>query len=149
VKSIADRLSPEIARQIHPDRRQNEESYWTVRGQRLDQYRGQWIGFADGKVIASVRSPVAGFHAVEATGQHPLFICVGRQEEPCRVRRVSFAFDVRDPGEAAPLIDVEFRQAGGRPGSNHFRYGSRCGRPAMRGLSTPATGSGHSLDATG
>jgi len=53
VKNIADQLLPEIARQIHPDRRKNEEAYWAVRDQLLDQYRDQWIGFADGKVIAS------------------------------------------------------------------------------------------------
>ena len=58
MKSIADQLPPEIARQIHPDRRKNEEAYWAVRDQLLDQYRGQWIGFADGTVIASGSSPV-------------------------------------------------------------------------------------------
>ena len=68
MKSIADQLPPEIARQIHPDRRKNEAAYWAARDQLLDQYRGQWIGFADGKVIASGTSPVTVFHATEATG---------------------------------------------------------------------------------
>jgi hypothetical protein len=49
--SIADRLPSEIARQIHPDRRKNEEAYWAVRDQLLDQYRNQWIGIADGMVM--------------------------------------------------------------------------------------------------
>ena len=89
MKSIADQLPPEIARQIHPDRRKNEAAYWAVRDQLLDQYRGQWIGFADGTVIASGSSPVTVFHAAEATGRHPFFICVGREEQPCRIRRVS------------------------------------------------------------
>jgi hypothetical protein len=61
MKSIADQLPPEIARQIHPDRRKNEADYWAARDQLLDQYRGQWIGFADGKVIASGSSPVTVF----------------------------------------------------------------------------------------
>jgi hypothetical protein len=82
MKSIADQLPPEIARQIHPDRRKNEAA---VRDQLLDQYRGQWIGFADGTVIASGSSPVTVFHAAEASGLHPFFICVGREDEPCRV----------------------------------------------------------------
>jgi hypothetical protein len=87
VKSIVDQLPPEVARQIHPDRRKNEAAYWAVRDQLLDQYRDQWIGFADGKVVASGTSPVTVFHAAEATGLHPYFICVGREEEPCRIRR--------------------------------------------------------------
>ncbi len=86
MKSIADQLPPDIARQIHPDRRKNEAVYWAVRDQLLGQYGGQWIGFADGKVIASGTSPLTVFHAAEATGLHPFFICVGREEEPCRIR---------------------------------------------------------------
>jgi hypothetical protein len=116
MKSIADQLPPEIAKQIHPDRRKNEAAYWTVRDQLLDQYQGQWIGFADGMVIASGSSPVTVFHAAEASGLHPFFICVGREEEPCRIRRVAYPYDTGYPGEALPLISVEFRQASGSPG---------------------------------
>ena len=116
MKSIADQLPPEIARQIHPDRRKNEAAYWAVRDQLLDQYRGQWIGYANGKVIASGSSPVTVFHAAEASGRHPFFICVGREEEPCRIRRVAFPYDTSYPGEALPLMSVEFRQTSGIPG---------------------------------
>ena len=116
MKSIADQLPPEIARQIHPDRRRNEAAYWAVRDQHLEQYRGQWIGFADGRVIASGTSPVTVFHEAEATGLHPFFICVGREEEPCRIRRVTFPYDGDYPGEALPVTRVEFRQATGSPG---------------------------------
>ena len=69
MKSLADALPPEIARQIHPDWRKNEAAYWAVRDQLLNQYQGKWIGFADGAVIASGTSPVAVFHAAEALGQ--------------------------------------------------------------------------------
>lgn len=116
MKSIADQLPPEIARRIHPDRRKNEMDYWAARDQLLEQYRDQWIGFADGKVIASGSSPVTVFHAAEASGQHPFFICVGREDEPCRIRRASFSYDTRYLGEALPLISAEFRQASGSPG---------------------------------
>lgn len=116
MKSIADQLPPEIARQLHPDRRKNEAGYWAVRDQLLDQYRGQWIGFADGAVIASGSSPVAVLHAAEESGRYPFLICVGKEEEPCRIRRVSSPYDPGYPGEALPLISVEFRQAGGSPG---------------------------------
>src|SRR5438552_15764935 len=113
MKIIADQLPPEIARQIHPDRRKNEAAYWVVRDQLLNQYGGQWIGFADGIVIASGSSPVTVFHAAEASGRQPFFICVGREEEPCRIRRVTSPYDAGYPGEALPLISVEFRQASG------------------------------------
>src|SRR5437870_11762939 len=116
MKSIADQLPPEISRQIHPDRRKNEEQYWAVRDQFLEQYRDQWIGFADGMVIASGSSPVAVFHEAEASGRHPFFICVGREEEPCRIRRVACPYDTAYPGEALPVISVEFRQISGSPG---------------------------------
>ena len=116
MKSIVDQLPPQIARQIHPERQKNEAAYWVVRDQLLDRYRGQWIGFADGKVIASGTSPVTVFHAAEATGLHPFFICVGREEEPCRIRRATFPYDAGYPGESLPVINVEFRRASGSPG---------------------------------
>src|SRR5260221_13574691 len=116
MKSIAGQLPPEIARQIHPDRRKNEADYWAVRDQLLGQYRDQWIGFADGKVIASGSSPVTVFQAAEATGLHPFFICVGREEEPCRIRRAAFPYEGSYPGEALPVISVEFRLSSGLPG---------------------------------
>ena len=116
MKNIADQLPPEIARQIHPDRRKNEAAYWAVRDHLLDQYRGQWIGFADGAVIASGSRPVTVFHAAEASGRHPFVICVGRENEPCRIRRVTTLYDTNYPIEALPLIGVEFQLASGAPG---------------------------------
>lgn len=116
MKNIADQLPPEIARQIHPARRKNEAEYWGARDQLLDPYLGLWVGFADGRVVASGTSPVAVFHEAEATGLHPFFVCVGREEEPCRIRRSAFPYDLGYPGESLPLICVEFRQAGGSPG---------------------------------
>ncbi|MBL7041060.1 MAG: hypothetical protein ISR77_20665 [Pirellulaceae bacterium] len=108
MKSIADQLPPQIARQLHPDRQKNEAEYWAVRDQLLDQYEGQWIGFADGRVIASGSSPVTVLHAAEASGRHPFFICVGREEEPCRIRRATFPCDDSYHGETLPLTSVEF-----------------------------------------
>ena len=116
MKSLADALPPEIARQIHPDWRKNEAAYWAIRDQLLSQYQGQWIGFADGAVIASGTSPVAVFHAAEATGRNPFVTCVGREGEPVRMRRVSFAYDGSYPGEPLPIITVEFRPVSGTTG---------------------------------
>jgi hypothetical protein len=116
MKSLVDNLPPDIARQIHPDWRKNEADYWAVRDCLLSQYQNQWIGFADGKVIASGSSPVAVFHAAEQSGRHPFVTCVGREDEPCRMRRVSFPYDASYPGEALPILTVEFRPVSGSPG---------------------------------
>jgi len=116
LKSIADQLPPEIARQINPDRRKNEAGYWAARDQLLAQYRDQWIGFADGKVIAFGKSPVEVLHAAEATGLRPFITCVGREEEPSRIRREAFSYDGEYHGEALPVMSVEFRRASGSSG---------------------------------
>lgn len=106
MKSLADQLPPEIARQIHPDWRANEAAYWAARDRLLAQHQGQWVGFADGVVIASGKSPVAVFHAAEATGRHPFVACVGREDEPTRFRRASFAYDAAYPTEPLPILTL-------------------------------------------
>lgn len=116
MKSLADQLPPDIARQIHPDWRKKEANYWSVRDQLLSHYEGQWIGYADGVVIASGISPVAVFHAAKASGRHPFVTCVGREDEPCRVRRSSFPYDTSYPGEPLPVLAVEFRAVSGVTG---------------------------------
>ena len=143
MKSLADALPPEIARQIDPDWRKNEAAYWAVRDQLLSQYQGQWIGFADGAVIASGSSPVAVFHAAEATGRSPFVTCVGRENEPVRMRRVSFAYDGSYPGEPLPILTLEFRPVSGAPGVALDRVIADTGADAERtpvgGLSGTAT----------
>jgi hypothetical protein len=116
MKSLSDQLPPEIARQIHPDWRKNEAGYWAERDCLLSQYQGKWIGFADGIVIAFGSSPVAVFHEAEKLGRHPYVTCVGRENEPCRMRGMSFSYDTAYPGEALPILTVEFRPVGGSPG---------------------------------
>ena len=115
MKSLADALPPEVARQIHPDWLKNEAAYWTVRDQLLSHYQNQWIGFADGAVIASGTSPVAVFHAAEASGRNPFVTCVGHEDEPTRMRRVSFAYDSSYPGEPLPILTLEFRTVSRAP----------------------------------
>ncbi len=116
MKSLADQLPPAIAGQINPDWRKNEADYWAVRDRLMGQYEGRWIGFANGAIIASGASPVAVFHAAEASGQNPFVTCVGRENEPCRMRRVSFAYDTAYAGEPLPAVSVELRLASGVPG---------------------------------
>ncbi len=109
-------LPPDIADRIHPDRRANERAYWAARDGLLAQYVGLWVGFADGRVVASGRSPVAVLAAAEATGLRPHLACVGREGEPDRVRRAVFPYDAGYSGEPLPLISVEFRRAFGAAG---------------------------------
>jgi hypothetical protein len=87
MKSLADGLPPEIARRIHPDWRKNEADYWAVRDELLAQYRDQWIGFADGAVIVAGVSPVDVLHRALESTKHPFLTCVGRENEPTRMRR--------------------------------------------------------------
>src|SRR5205807_7130369 len=82
MNSLADGLPPEIARQIHPDWRKNEAAYWAVRDQLLAQYRDQWIGFADGTVIAVASTPLEVFLAVQQSARHSFVIRVGHEDEP-------------------------------------------------------------------
>ena len=87
MKSLADGLPADIARQINPDWRKNEAAYWARRDRLVSQYQGQWIGFADDAVIAAGASPVEVFHAAEATGRYPFVTCVarGRTDTDCAV----------------------------------------------------------------
>ena len=102
--NIADHLPPEIARQIHPDRRKNEAAYWAARDQLLAQYSGQWIGFANGQVIASGSSPVTVLHAAEASGLHPFFIRLGALAEKQRFPGDSNGLSVYDGLGIAPRV---------------------------------------------
>jgi hypothetical protein len=98
MKSLADGLPPEIGRQIHPDWRKNEAAYRAVRDQLLGRYQGQWIGFADGSVIAAAPTPLEVFLALEQSDRHPFVIRVGHEDEPWyRIRRTSFTYDAADP----------------------------------------------------
>jgi predicted aspartyl protease len=121
VKSLADGLPAEIAQQIHPDWRRNEAGYWSERDRLLAGYRDQWIGFADGRVIAWGISPVDVFHRAQSTGLHPFVTCVGREDEPTQMRRSSYPYDTTYPGEPLPVLSVEFRTASGSSGTQFDR----------------------------
>jgi hypothetical protein len=116
MKSIADQLPPEIAKQIHPDWRKNELAYWAVRDQLLSKYSNQWVAFADDAVIVNSTSPVDVLHAAQQSGRHPFVICVGKENEPDRIRRSVYAYDTSYFGEPLPVMNVEFRQARGALG---------------------------------
>ena len=117
MKSLADALPPEFARQIHPDWRTNEAAYWTVRDQLLTRYEGRWGGFADGAVIAAASSPLDVFLAIHQSGLHPFVIRVGHETEPSyRIRRTTFPYDPTYPSAALPVVSAEFRATSGSTG---------------------------------
>src|SRR4051794_10809195 len=82
-------VAPEIARQIHPDWRKNEAAYWAARDRLLAQFQGQWVGFADGAVIASARAPWRS----STRPKLPAVTRVDHEDEPIRMRRASFPYD--------------------------------------------------------
>ena len=116
MKSLTEGLPPEIAQRIHPDWRKNEADYWAKRDELLAQYRNQWIGYANGRVVATGTSPVEVFHKAQESGEHPFVTCVGREHEPSRMRRASFTYDTAYPGEPLPVITIEVRRQIGTPG---------------------------------
>ena len=117
MKSLASGLPPEIARQIHPDWRKNEQAYWPARGILLPRYNGQWIAFADGAVIAAASTPLDVFLAIQQSGRHPFVIRVGHEDAPWyRIRRASFPYDAAYPGAALPMVSAEFRSVSGSNG---------------------------------
>ena len=99
MKSLIEGLPSEIAKRIHPDWKKNETDYWAHRDELLAQYRDQWIGFANGRVIVAGTSPVEVFHKAQESGEHPFITCVGHESEPSRMRRASFSYDTTYPGE--------------------------------------------------
>jgi hypothetical protein len=110
MQSIADGLPPDVAKAVHPDWRKNEADYWKVRESLLAQYGDQWIAFAEGAVITSGKSSVEIFHRAQKSGKHPYVTCVGREYEPCRMRRATFPYDPTYFGEALPVVELEFRK---------------------------------------
>jgi hypothetical protein len=110
MRSLIEGLPPEVARRIHPDWKKNEAEYWAHRDELLAHYRGQWIGFANGRVIVAGTSPVEVFHKAQGSGEHPFVTCVGHEHEPSRMRRASFAYDRTYSGEPLPVMTVEFRK---------------------------------------
>jgi hypothetical protein len=140
VESLADKLPPEVAQYIHPDWRKNEAEYWACREVLLRDYRDYWIGFADGEVVASGRSPVDVLHDSQVSGRHPFVTCVGREHEPCRIRRATFPYDDTYPGEALPVLAAN-------PGAGCAEQDQRVvSRADGRGYCGAVTEEGSSLD---
>jgi hypothetical protein len=99
MKSLLDGLPPEVAQWIHPDWQRNETEYWAVRDTLLQQYRDQWIAFANGRVLVSGASAVEVLHTAQASGLHPFVICVGGGQMPSLCQRRGAGPHVARPGD--------------------------------------------------
>lgn len=114
--SLATGLPPEVAAAVRPEWRANEVAYWAARAALLADYRGLWVAFADGAVVAAGPDVVEVLHASAGSGRHPFVARVGAEAEPCHMRRAAFPYDAGYPGEPLPVPTAEFRVAGGAPG---------------------------------
>jgi hypothetical protein len=117
VKSLADGLPPDVAARVHPTWRANEAGYWAARPDLIRAYRGQWVAFAHGVVIAAASRPLEVLQAAHASGVHPFLACVGAEDKPCRMRRAAFPYDAAYAGEPLPVLAAEFRAVSGAPGA--------------------------------
>jgi hypothetical protein len=120
MRSLLDGLPPDIAQRIHADRRKNEAEYWAQQEQLLVQYRDQWVGFANRRVIVSGSRPVEVFHKAHQSGQHPFVTCVGREFEPNRMR-TALSYDTTYAGEPLPVVAAEFRKGADTQGHTFDR----------------------------
>jgi hypothetical protein len=117
MRSLADGLPPEIARQVHPDWRKNEAEYWAVRDKLLGQYQDQWVAFADGAILAAGTTPLEVSVAAHQSKRHPFVIRVGHEQQPWyRIRRTSFSYDTTYGNVALPIVTAEFRATSGSVG---------------------------------
>src|SRR5438067_6263288 len=117
MKSLADALPPEIARQVHPDWRKHEQQYWAARDTMVHRYRGQWVACADGAVLVAASTPLEVFLAIQQSALHPFVVRVGHEDEPWyRIRRATFSYDPSYPNVPLPVISAEFRPASGSTG---------------------------------
>jgi hypothetical protein len=117
MKSLADQLPPEIASQVHPEWRKNEQEYWAARDGLLPDHNGRWIAFADGGLVAVGSTPLEVFLSIQHLAQHPFVVRVGHEGEPWyRIRRASFGYDTAYPSGALPVVSAEFRSTSGSLG---------------------------------
>lgn len=101
-----DQLPPEIAKQIDPEWHRNEADDWAIRDGLLSQFQGQWIGFADGHIVASGTSPAEVFHSAE-DARNPFVTCVGYENAPCGMHRSAII----------PSAEIALQTAGSREAS--------------------------------
>jgi len=73
---------------------ENEKHYWTIRDRLLRKYRGQWVAFHDGKIVATSLDISDLIEQVGKMGGHPYIAKVGEEDSLVfKVRRRGFSYD--------------------------------------------------------
>lgn len=116
MRSLADGLPADVLAELPREWFANERDYWVKHPEIMAQYGGQWVAFADGKVLISGLDSVDVLHRAAATQRHPYVARVGAEYEPCRMRRTTFAYDSSYRGPPMPQVEAEFRVAQSKPG---------------------------------
>ena len=111
IQSFASGLPPEVAAAVHPQWKGNERSYWEHRDQLLAEHRGHWIAYDSGEVVVSGDSPADVLHRSKQMARHCYLVRVGCEDQPCRMRRVTFAYDRSYGEEPMPVIELDFKKA--------------------------------------
>lgn len=119
--TLLDGLPDEIRSRVHPDWVRNEAAYWAAHADIAKRYTGLWIAFADGAVIAAGDRIVEVAHKAKELGRHAFVAKVGSEGMPQRIRRMTFAYDTKYPGEALPVISVRFAESQDQAGKRFDR----------------------------
>jgi hypothetical protein len=102
-------LPGHLRQRLHPDFLANEQRYHQMRDQLLAQYRGQWVAFAGGRVIAAADELFPVMEAAAASGDHPFIARVGEEDTTVfRVRRQEFTYDSTYQPFPLPRATVTF-----------------------------------------
>jgi len=101
-------LSEEYRKYLHEDFLTNEEHYWRMREELLNQYRGSWVAIDKGHVVASSKDVWEITEAVGKLGCHAYIAKVGEEDIVFKVRRVEFAYDQSYHPFALPQAEVTF-----------------------------------------
>ena len=80
-----------------------------MRDELLAQYAGQWVAFAEGRVVAAGRSAVAVTHEAGRTHPFAYEARCGHEFEPSRIRSAVFSYDAAYSVEAMPFFSAECR----------------------------------------
>ncbi len=105
-KTLTQYLPEEQKKRLHPDFVKNEQQYWQIRDQLLQKYRGQWVAFHQGQVVAVGKDLFDITDQVGRLGCHAYIAKVGEEDQVVfQIRRVDFAYDTAYQPFALPRLD--------------------------------------------
>lgn len=92
----------------------NEHAYWQAREQLLNEYRGRWVAFHTGQVIASGDNLLDVLDEAGSAGCHAYVALVGEEDSVVfTVRRKEFDYDRTYRPFPLPLVEATFSNYSG------------------------------------